>query len=301
MSTEPFMIKVPGSTANLGPGFDSVGLAVDRYLELEVTAADEWEIEILSKELHGIPTDKQNLIFQVATHVAKEYGKEISPYFVKMKSSIPLARGLGSSAAAIVAGIEIANQALGDALSIDEKVRFASLWEGHPENVAASVYGGLTIGTHTTEETNVIYGGIPKVDLISLVPSEELMTTESRGVLPETLSYEQAIRGSSVANVLIAAMLQGDWETAGKMMGEDVFHQPYRSKLIPHLQDVMHVTKNETNAYGTALSGAGPTILCIAPKNEGVTIKEKLQMEFPSFEVNVLQVASDGVTVRNGK
>src|SRR5690625_1391491 len=110
------MIKVPGSSANLGPGFDSIGLAVDRYLELEVTPADEWEIEILSEELNGIPTDKENLICQVATHVAKERGKEILPYFVKMETSIPLARGLGSSAAAIVAGIEIANQALGDVL-----------------------------------------------------------------------------------------------------------------------------------------------------------------------------------------
>ncbi|MCM3714057.1 homoserine kinase [Halalkalibacter oceani] len=297
-SGEPFMIKVPGSSANLGPGFDSVGLAVNRYLTLNVKPADQWQFQSVSEELKDVPAGTDNLICQVALHVAAKLGKELPPCEVVMESDIPLARGLGSSAAAIVAGIELANQLMGEPLTADEKVRFASLWEGHPDNVAASVYGGLVIGTHTEEQTEVLFGGVPELDLILLVPSEELKTKKARGVLPDTLSYQQAVRGSSVANVLVAALLQGDWEKAGAMMTEDVFHHPYRKELVPHLEEVMTVAVKETEAYGAALSGAGPTMLCIAPYQRGQGIQDVLQRRFPDFQVELLKPASRGITVQ---
>lgn len=300
MSPEPFVIKVPGSSANLGPGFDSVGIAVNRYLELEVVKANEWFFQSSSSELEGVPAGEDNLICEVAKHVASELGYDLTPCHVTMSSDIPLARGLGSSAAAIVAGIELANQLLGDILSTDKKVRFASLWEGHPDNVAASVYGGLIIGTHTEESTHVLFGGVPEVDLVLLVPSEELMTKKARGVLPSELEFRQAVRGSGVANVLVAALLQGNWKVAGEMMNEDVFHHPYRKELVPHLEDVIRIVQEETDAYGAALSGAGPTMLCLAPQNEGNVIQEKLKGYFPNFEIDVLKPARKGITVYKG-
>lgn len=300
MSQEPFVITVPGSSANLGPGFDSVGIAVNRYLALEVVQADQWTFQSSSIELAGVPTGEDNLICQVAKHVASELGYDLPPCQVTMTSDIPLARGLGSSAAAIVAGIELANQLLDDPLSIEEKVRFSSLWEGHPDNVAASVYGGLVIGTHTEASTHVLYGGVPELELVLLVPSEELMTKKARGVLPKMLEYRQAVRGSGVANVLVAAMLQGNWKVAGEMMSEDVFHHPYRRELVPHLEEVIDVVQQETDAYGAALSGAGPTMLCLAPLQRGKAIQEKLQRRFPHFQVEVLKPAKEGITVRKG-
>ncbi|ARK31923.1 homoserine kinase [Halalkalibacter krulwichiae] len=300
MSLEPFFITVPGSSANLGPGFDSVGLAVNRFLTLEVSRSDQWTFTSESVDLQGIETGEDNLIYQVAAHVAKELGQEISPCNVVMTSDIPLARGLGSSAAAIVAGIELANQLLGEPLTVEEKVRFASLWEGHPDNVAASIYGGLVIGTHTETATDVLYGGIPEIDLVLLVPSEELKTKKARGVLPTELTYRQAVRASSVANVLVAALLQGNWQVAGKMMNEDLFHHPYRRELVPHLEEVIRYVQEETSAYGAALSGAGPTMLCIAPVQRGEEIQEKLQRHFPDFEVAVLKPAKSGIQVTKG-
>ncbi|MFC0559496.1 homoserine kinase [Halalkalibacter alkalisediminis] len=300
MSLEPFSITVPGSSANLGPGFDSVGLAVNRFLTLEVKVSDQWLFASSSVDLQGIETGEDNLIYQVAAHVAKELGQELPPCHVEMTSDIPLARGLGSSAAAIVAGIELANQLVGEPLSVEEKIRFASLWEGHPDNVAASIYGGLVIGTHTETSTDVLYGGIPEVDLVLLVPSEELKTKKARGVLPEELDYRQAVRASSVANVLVAALLQGNWEAAGKMMNEDLFHHPYRRELIPHLEEVIRVVQEETSAYGAALSGAGPTMLCLAPAKRGEEIQNKLQRHFPAFEVAVLRPAKVGIQVKKG-
>ncbi|WP_100405311.1 homoserine kinase [Bacillus solitudinis] len=297
MSVEPFVVTVPGSTANLGPGFDSVGLGVNRYLTLVVKPTDEWYFHSDSTDLIDVPSGEDNLICEVALHVASDLGRTLPPCNVKMTSDIPLARGLGSSAAAIVAGIELANQLLGDLLNPEEKVRYASLWEGHPDNVAASVYGGLVIGTHTEEATDVLFGGIPEVDLVFLIPTEELKTKKARGVLPEMLTHRQAVRGSGVANVLVASLLQGNFALAGKMMSKDIFHHPYRNKLVPHLDEVIHVVLNETEAYGAALSGAGPTMLCLAPINKGQDIKDLLQRRFPNFEVDVLLPANQGVRV----
>ncbi|MFA9456688.1 homoserine kinase [Halalkalibacter sp. AB-rgal2] len=298
MSQEPFMIKVPGSSANLGPGFDSVGLAVNRYLTLEVQRANSWLFTSSSSGLEDVPSGEDNLICEVALHVAKELGGVLPPCEVNMISDIPLARGLGSSAAAIVAGVELANQLLGEPLTLEEKVRYASLWEGHPDNVAASVYGGLVIGTHTEEATDVIYGGIPEVDLVLLVPSEELKTKKARGVLPTDLTYKSSVRASSVANVLVAALLQGNWQLAGKMMTEDLFHHPYRLALVPHMEEVIRVVQEETIAYGVALSGAGPTMLSLAPMNRGEELKKQLQRTFPSLEVQVMQPAVAGIEVQ---
>lgn len=292
------MITVPASSANLGPGFDSVGIAINRYLTLEVTRSDEWYFHSSSAELKNIPSGKDNLIYEVIDHVAKLLKVEIPPCNVEMKSDIPLARGLGSSAAAIVAGIELVNQLGQVNLTKEEKVRIASLWEGHPDNVAPAVYGGLIVGTHTEERTDVVYCGVPNVDVVMLIPAVELKTKTARSVLPETLSYKDAVRASSVANVLVAAILQGNWDLAGDMMLNDLFHQPYRMKLVPGLHEVMKCIK-ELGGYGAALSGAGPAIICFTPLDTGEMIQEKLQQRFPQFSIEHVQIAADGVTVKS--
>ncbi|WP_017726390.1 homoserine kinase [Halalkalibacterium ligniniphilum] len=297
MTEKGFVLTIPGSSANLGPGFDSVGLAVNRYLTLSVQRAEKWFFHSTSPNLEGVPSGEDNLIFQVAEHVAKELGEELVPCDVEMTSNIPLARGLGSSAAAIVAGIELANQLLKLNLTVEEKVRFGSLWEGHPDNVAPSIYGGLIIGTHIEEETHVISGGVPDVDLVLLIPKEELMTKKARGVLPTEIAFRDAIRGSSVANVLVAALLQGNWPLVGDMMQRDVFHHPYRMGLVGHLKEVMSFVKEETEAYGAALSGAGPTMLCFAPKDRGEAVKKVLNERYPEFMVDVLKPDDQGIRV----
>ncbi len=303
MRTGRLIITVPGSSANLGPGFDSVGLAVNRYLTLSAQKADQWYFYSSTPDLKDVPAGEDNLICDVAKHVADQLGKELPCCEVEMTSDIPLARGLGSSAAAIVAGIELANQLLGARLSGEEKVRIASLWEGHPDNVSASVYGGLVIGTHSNKRTKVLYGGVPEIDLVMLIPAEELMTKKARSVLPKTLSHRQAVQASSISNVLVAAVLQGDWPAAGQMMSEDLLHHPYRQELIPHLETVIRYVLEETAAYGAALSGAGPTMLCLAPVNRGRNIQATLKSRFPSFEIDILKPAKTGIQVeyRNEK
>ncbi len=294
------VITVPASSANLGPGFDSIGLAVNRYLTLEAERAFEWRFYSDSPELADIPEGKDNLVYQVAEELARQLGKELPACKVKMTSDIPLARGLGSSAAAIIAAIELTDQLTNASLLKEEKMRFASTWEGHPDNVGPCLYGGLIVGSHNEEETDMVHCGVPDIDLVMAVPSSELMTKKARGILPESLPYHKAVQGSSVSNVLIAALLKENWELVGKMMVRDVFHHPYREKLVPGLAEIMENIQ-DYGAYGAALSGAGPTVMCIVPRGKGEEVCEKLQKDYPQFQVQTAKPAPFGSNVRYKK
>ncbi|SDH62548.1 homoserine kinase [Alteribacillus persepolensis] len=300
MDGEKMIITVPASSANLGPGFDSIGLAVNRYLTLEVERAQEWRFYSDSDELLDIPEGKDNLVYQVAENLASSLGRELPACEVKMTSDIPLARGLGSSAAAIVAAIEMTDQLTSASMTKQEKMRFASLWEGHPDNVGPCLYGGLIVGSHSEAETNMVHCGVPDIDLVIAVPDTELMTKKARGILPDHLEYHKAIKGSSVSNVLVAAMLKEDWDVVGKMMVEDVFHHPYREKLVPGLSDIMSNIR-DYGAYGAALSGAGPTVMCLVPAGTGEDVVEKLEEDFPQFHVQTASPAPFGANVRYKK
>lgn len=298
MEGEMLSIVVPGSTANLGPGFDSIGLAIDRYLTLDVTKSEEWVFVPKSEDLLDIPTGKGNLVFQVAESVAKDYDRTLPACKVEMFSDIPMSRGLGSSASAIVAGIELANQLLDLNMTLQERLRRSSLWEGHLDNVAASLFGGLVIGSHREDGTDMVEAGTLEVDIIVLIPSYELKTEKARSVLPEKLDYKIAVEASGISNLLVAALLQKNWTLAGKMMKRDLFHQPHRSKLVPEYEPFMSLTE-EYGAFGGALSGAGPTMICFAPEGKGVDIQMQLRDHFPHDRIELLRVDSEGIKVFN--
>jgi len=291
-----FQITVPGSTANLGPGFDSLGLAINRYLTLAVEPSTEWSFKPLSKELQGTPTDKENLIYKTAYKVASSMGKELPPCSVSVTSDIPLARGLGSSAAAIVAAIELADQLCDLGLSTQDKLEMASKFEGHPDNVGASVLGGLVVGSHRDTGTDVLSISNIDMDIVVAIPRFELMTKEARNVLPEQLSHRQAVEASAVSNVLLAALLSKNWELAGKMMDLDLFHQPYRKKLIPEIEEISIAAKR-SGAFGVALSGAGPTVICFAEMGEGRRVMENVAPLFGHLSVEQLRIDRVGSTV----
>ncbi|MFC7394465.1 homoserine kinase [Scopulibacillus cellulosilyticus] len=292
MNQPAFKVKVPASTSNLGPGFDSIGLAVNRYLYLNVEAANSWQI-VFDTGSDDLPEVKENIIYQAAQMVGEKYNQTLPPLSIKMHSEIPLARGLGSSAAAIVAGIEIADTVLKLQLSCREKAHLASCIEGHPDNATASVYGGLTVSVHTDEETETVVLPAPNIDLIAMIPAVELKTKDSRNVLPQTLPYSKSIKGSAVGNVLVAAILQDNWELAGKMMDQDIFHQPYREPLVPDLPKIAAFGR-DFGVLGTSLSGAGPTINCFIPKGKGEHIASLMSAAFPDYQCDILSPVSHG-------
>ena len=277
-------IIVPATSANVGPGFDSVGIAVSKYLTIDVLEAQEnWWIEHdLGEE---IPSDEENLLLQTALQVASD----LPPHRLKMTSEVPLARGLGSSSSVIVAGIELANQLADLQLSDDEKLRIATKIEGHPDNVAPAIFGNLVIASYIGEDVQYVTADFPTCDLVAFVPSYQLKTSDSRNVLPTEWSYKEAVAASSVANVAIAALLKGDLVMAGRSIELDQFHERYRQSLVKEFPQVKEVAHAHA-AYATYLSGAGPTIMnLLAPEHSAafVVALEALGLDGQIFQLKI--------------
>ncbi|MDG4657697.1 homoserine kinase [Ectobacillus antri] len=296
MTFPMFTIQVPGSTANLGPGFDSIGLAISKYLHIDVYPSDSWHCEAKSAMLEGIPQDESNLLFQTALAVAAEYGVTLPYCHLEVTSDIPLARGLGSSASAIIAGIELTNVLCGLHMTMQEKLDIGSVMEGHMDNVGASLYGGLVVGTYDGQRAMLVHQQIHQLELVAIIPSYELKTSDARSVLPPTLSYAEAIQGSGVSNLLVAALLKEDWSLAGEAMKRDLFHQPYRESFIPELR-ALRTMPEHPDVYGYALSGAGPAVLCYVRKGAAASVQAEFAPYFSGCIVEVLQVVNEGSKV----
>ena len=248
------IIKVPASTSNLGPGFDSIGMAVSLYLEVEIlSVSDCWQVDHVMPK---IPHDENNLIVKTALTVYPG----MQPLHLRVKSDIPLAHGLGSSSSAIAAGIELANHFGKLGLSDEEKVQIGARIEGHPDNIAPTILGGLVVGTELDKHFDAVKAPLPPYSLVAYVPDYNLPTKKARGVLPKELPLKTATRGSAIANTLVASLFTQNYQMAGELMEKDVFHEPYREKLVPELLKVREVA-HQKHALTTYLSGAGSTIM----------------------------------------
>lgn len=292
-----FTITIPASTANIGPGFDSVGMAIKRYLTLHVFKQDQWEIKHYSPSLPEETHFESHFIYQVAADVAKKYQRKLPSCKIIVESDIPLARGLGSSASAVVAGIELANQLCDLSLNDQEKLNLATLIEGHPDNVAPSILGGLIItATSQNEDVNYLKSAELNLDIVLYIPDVELKTDDARKVIPAVFSSDYAASASGISNVMIASLLAKDYKLAGKMMEEDQFHEPFRAKLIPHY-DMIKSEAKRLGVYGTVISGAGPSMISFVPKGQGQEIARQMQILLPDYEVAALQIDYAGIQV----
>ena len=284
-------IIVPATSANVGPGFDSVGVAVTKYLEIQVCEErEEWMIEHqLGK---WIPRDERNLLLKIALQIVPD----LQPRRLKMISDIPLARGLGSSSSVIVAGIELANQLGNLKLRDHDKLQLATKIEGHPDNVAPAIYGNLVIASSVEGQVSAVVAPFPECAFLAYIPNYELRTRDSRGVLPKKLSYKEAVAASSIANVAIAALLTGDMVKAGQAIESDLFHERYRQDLVREFATIKKVAKRN-GAYATYLSGAGPTVMVLADPDKMPKIKAELEKQPFKGKLHDLQVDTEGVRV----
>ena len=284
-------IIVPATSANVGPGFDSVGIAVSKYLTIDVLEAQEnWWIEHdLGEE---IPSNEENLLLQTALQVASD----LPPHRLKMTSEVPLARGLGSSSSVIVAGIELANQLGKLSLSDEDKLEIATKIEGHPDNVAPAIFGNLVVASYVDQQTNHLVLPFPECALVAFVPNYELKTSDSRNVLPSEWTYKEAVAASSIANVAIAALAKGDLRVAGKAIEADRFHERYRQQLVAEFPQVKEVA-HQHDAYATYLSGAGPTIMTLLPVEHAETFAKDLESKDLNGQVFSLKIDTTGVKV----
>ena len=256
-------MRVPASSANLGPGFDSFALALPLLAEYEVRPARAWTVAI-EGDGSGVPTDEENLFVVGARATARAAQENLGAYHVVQRSAIPIARGLGSSAAAIVGGVVAANALLGDPLDRRSLLRIATEVEGHADNVAAALYGALTValpGDDGPVATRIAFPSGWRICL--LIPREPLPTEKARAVLSATVSRADAVFNLAHAAALLAAVLRSDGALLSIAMA-DRLHQAARAHLVIGLDEIIAAARG-AGAFGAALSGAGPAVLAVAP------------------------------------
>ncbi|MGH9672388.1 MAG: homoserine kinase [Bryobacteraceae bacterium] len=253
-------LRVPASSANLGPGFDALGLALDIPLHCRFRASDRLVIRASGRDAAMISTDEDNLIWQTSLAVARDYGGEMPPVELEIDNSIPIGKGLGSSAAALTAGVIIADKLLGLHWKPLRILDEAAHIEGHPDNVAACVLGGFVASA-------IDSGGVARAARLEMperfgvavvVPDFVLPTVESRRVLPESYTRSDVVFNVQRAALLVAAMASASpWVFPAAL--EDRLHQPYRAPLVPGLEEILGL--RAPGLLGCALSGAGPSVL----------------------------------------
>jgi homoserine kinase len=259
-------IRIPASTSNLGSGFDALGLAIDLPLtvkfEIGITGR---HIRAVGKGAALLEKEKDNLLLQAFDRACREIGCESPPLRIEMNNSIPLKRGLGSSGAAIIAGLVGANLLLGKKLSQQQLLNLANEMEGHPENASASLLGGLTVNGVENGEVK-LQRFLPPENWVAaaFIPNLEIATHEARGVLPETLPREDAVKNVQHVTVLVAAFAKRD-SSLLKFGVQDWLHQPYRKVLIPGFDDFL-AAAYKAGAFAAFLSGSGSTVLAICEK-----------------------------------
>ena len=255
-----FTVRVPASSANLGPGFDALGLALGVYLTCRFRPSDALAIRVQGRDAAGIPTGPDNLIWQTAVTVARSHGAEMPPIELDIQNDIPLGKGMGSSAAALTTGVIIADQLLGLGWKplriLDEAARL----EGHPDNVAPCALGSIVASAiDSGGVTRAVRLDLPRrFGLAVVVPDFDLPTVTARAVLPSSYSREDAVFNVQRASLLIAALATGATNAFPAAL-EDRFHQPYREALVPGLHEILKL--RAPGLLGCALSGAGPSIL----------------------------------------
>ncbi len=271
-----FVVAVPATTANFGSGFDSIGMALDLWNTLNVSVSD---INLMTVEGEGadlLPKDKENLVFQSIDAGCNKAGIQTPLLSIHSKNNIPLTRGLGSSAAAVVAGLLIANYYADNALTVKDLLEIASQIEGHPDNVSPALFGGVRLIVKT--EGNYIDRAIAMQDgleCLIFIPNEILATSESRSALPQKVSLESAVFNLSRTALTIRSLMTGEWEDL-RISTEDRLHQDYRFKLSPNMESMIGAMRNH-GVYGSFISGAGPSVIGFASSDQVADIKYRLE------------------------
>ncbi len=255
---------VPATTANLGPGFDCLGLALSLTNQVTFNVTDAGlSIEVHGEGVESIPTDNTNQVFKAADRLFEQVGRRPAGMQIIQNNQIPVGSGLGSSAAAVLAGILAANTLLGFPLTDMEILRLATEIEGHPDNVTPAFYGGLTLSMFEDEELIVEQIPVPDMTVVVVLPAFNLPTIEARAALPAQVTLSDAVFNASRVGLLVRALEAGDYGRLRIAM-QDKLHQPYRMELIPGIQTAFKWAL-EAGAAGVALSGAGPSLIAFTP------------------------------------
>lgn len=293
-------VRVPATSANMGPGFDSLGIALNLYNEFEF---DETEKGL---QFEGMPEEfcnEQNIVYKAMKFCFDKAGYEIKGLKIsEIKQDVPVSRGLGSSSTCIVGGLVGANAILNNKFSNDELLDMATEIEGHPDNVAPALLGGMVVAAIEDKKTFFdkvkVHSGLK---FVAIIPNFKLSTEKARAVLPKEYSKKDGVYNVSRAALMVSCMMSGKFELI-KTACKDAFHQNYRSKLINGF-DKVYNKSYELGALGCYLSGAGPTIMALIDEGDmcfSNKLKEYLKEINLNWNVLELSMDDEGATILEG-
>ena len=306
-------VKVPASSANLGPGFDCIGLALPIYntitIEETVLPGTGIEINLISEEetidemvFDSIPKDENNIVYKAVEMLYNSIGQEPSELRINIQSQIPITRGLGSSSSIVVGGLLAANKLLGNPADEAALLAIATEVEGHPDNVAPAILGGVVLASQE-EDGMISYYKLKwpeEWDITVCIPDFELSTEIARSVLPKEVPMQDAIFNARHLAMLVQAINTADAKLMKKSL-KDRIHQPYREKLVPGMKEIMEAFKHEDGVLGCVLSGAGPSMLVISHKYDvdkiKSTVKDIWEAQNIKVDVRTMKVEENGAEV----
>ena len=303
MEVRTVKVRVPGTSANCGPGFDCLGVACTIYNELELTLLEEerLDIEITGDGAENIPVDERNIVWRSIQKLLERAGKaqEYKGAIIRMDNGVPLSRGLGSSATAIVGGLKAANECLGNPFTNRDLLQMATEIEGHPDNVAPAIFGGFTISIVRNGKPEC-FSLMPKLPLklVVTVPDFFLPTKAARAVLPAEVPMKDAVFNIGRAAMLTAALCKGN-KSFLRSVFDDALHQPYRAKLIPGMYDVFKAAR-AAGALGASMSGAGPCLIAFTVENAdavGMAMRDAFAKNNVKSQYHVFDIDGTGATV----
>lgn len=293
-------VTIPATTANLGPGFDCLGMALSLYHTVTFSTKPIPGISITTEgeDAHKIPTDCTNLVLKSAEIIFDKIGQRPSSLQIHQKNAIPIGSGLGSSSSAVLAGMFGANALLDSPFNKAQILQMATDLEGHPDNVAPAVYGGLILGVQAADGLFVEPIPVPSLRVAVVLPDFHLLTSTARAALPREVSLQDAIFNSSRVGLLIRALETADYAKLQIAM-QDRLHQPYRIPLIPGMAAAFAAAKN-AGAAAVAISGAGPSLIAFAPDNHA-EIARDVTAVFKQAGLNsrrwILDVDTNGASI----
>ena len=303
MEIRSVKVRVPGTSANCGPGFDCLGVACTIYNELELTLLREarLDIKITGDGAENIPVDDRNIVWRSIQKLLERAGKaqEYKGAIIRMDNGVPLSRGLGSSATAIVGGLKAANECLGNPFTNRDLLQMATEIEGHPDNVAPAIFGGFTISIIRNGKPEC-FSLMPKLPLklVVTVPDFFLPTKAARAVLPAEIPMKDAVFNIGRAAMLTAALCKGN-KSFLRSVFDDALHQPYRAKLIPGMYEVFKAAR-AAGALGASMSGAGPCLIAFTAENAdavGMAMRDAFAKNNVRSEYHIFDIDGTGATV----
>ncbi len=292
-------IRVPATSANMGPGFDSLGVALElyNYITVEETGSG-LEIDILDETSKFLPKDEKNLIYRCMKKVFDKVGYAPKGLRLTLENNIPVTRGLGSSSAGIVGGLYAGNALAGYPLTKEELLSMAVELEGHADNVTPAMTGGFTVSVLQRDKHHYVCHRL-KDDLrfAAIIPDFPLATKKARSILPRTVSHRDAAYNAGHSALLAASLISGDYSHIRAAIG-DRLHQYYRKTLIPSMDELFNICYRH-GALGVYLSGAGPTLVAIIGeqnKNFNPEVSRILAQKMQNWRLEILKADNLGVT-----